>query len=142
MDISIKPYIDSKMYYYGELGVKGVLPTEVLADKITVLSKQLVFRRAKDLIDVYALAHCVEIKTQKIYEVMTRKSAVIGEFSEIRNRRDELEHAYDKLKGIEGKPLFSDVYPYLIKFLRPFICSNRTPLIWNTEKQSWDDCRE
>jgi hypothetical protein len=142
MDISIKPYIGGKMYYYGEIGIKGVLPTEVLADKITVLSKHLVFRRAKDLIDVYALAHCVEIKTQEIYNVMTRKSAMVGRFAEINNRRDDIEHAYGKLRGIEGKPLFSDVYPYLIKFLHPFALNDITPRVWNNEKQSWDDCRD
>jgi hypothetical protein len=34
MDISVKPVSGSKVYQYGEIGIRGVLPTEILADKI------------------------------------------------------------------------------------------------------------
>ncbi|MDR1421909.1 MAG: hypothetical protein LBI64_03480, partial [Coriobacteriales bacterium] len=46
----------SRLYHYGEIGIRGVLPTEILADKISVLSGRHIFRRAKDIFDVYALA--------------------------------------------------------------------------------------
>ena len=139
MDISIKPVVGSKVYQYGEIGIKGVLPTEILADKITVLSKHLVFRRAKDLIDVYALAHCVEVQTSEVFNVLESKSAIVGEFAELFTRCNDVEHAYDKLKGVDGKPPFEDVYPYLTAFVRPFAQRNTTPCIWNSSQQTWDD---
>jgi hypothetical protein len=138
MDISIKPVVGSKVYQYGEIGIKGVLPTEILADKITVLSKPLVFRRAKDLVDVYALAHCVEVRTSEVFDVLGSKSAIVGEFAELFTRRNDVEHAYGKLKGIDRKPPFDDVYPYLIAFVRPFAQRDKAPRIWNSGKQSWD----
>ena len=36
MDIDIRPICGCRVYHYGEVGIKGVLPTEILADKITV----------------------------------------------------------------------------------------------------------
>lgn len=139
MDIDIRPIWGSRVYHYGEVGIKGVLPTEILADKITVLSKHLVFRRAKDLIDVYALAHCVEVRTSEVFDVLGRKSAIVGEFAELFTRCNDVEHAYDMLKGIDKKPPFEDVYPYLIAFVRPFAQRNTTPRVWNSDKQAWDD---
>jgi len=138
MDISIKPVIGSRVYHYGEIAIKGVLADEILSDKITVLSQRLVFRRAKDLIDVYALAHCVEVRTADIFNVMKRKSAPVGEFTEFTTRRNDVEHAYNKLQGIEGKPPFDDVYRYLMEFVRPFAQKDKAPRIWNNGSRNWD----
>jgi len=69
MDISIKPVVGSKIYHYGEMGIRGVLVNEILADKLAVMSSRLIFRRAKDIIDIYALAHCVKILTSDIFDV-------------------------------------------------------------------------
>jgi hypothetical protein len=139
MDISIKPVVGSKVYQYGEISINGVLPAEILADKITVLSKHLVFRRAKDLIDVYALAHCVEVRTSEVFDVLRSKSTIVGEFAELFTHRNDVEHAYDKLKEIDGKPPFDDVCPYLIAFVHPFAQRDTTPRVWNSGKQAWDD---
>ena len=49
MDVDIRPICESKTYYYGEAGIRGVLANEILADKITVLSSVKMFRRTKDL---------------------------------------------------------------------------------------------
>jgi len=142
MDISIKPVIGSRVYHYGEISIKGVLANEIFADKITVLSKPVIFRRAKDLIDVYALAHCVEVRTAEVFNVFKGKSAIVGDFEEFYTHRNDVEHAYNKLKGIEGKPLFDDVYPYLTKFVYPFAKKDEMPRIWNSDKQTWDEVWE
>jgi hypothetical protein len=114
------------------------LANEILADKITVLSGRRMFRRAKDLIDVYALAHCVEVRTAEVFGVIADKRLSLGGFDEFLNRRGDVEHAYGKLKGIEKKPSFDDVYPYLAAFVDPFIQKDETPRIWNGGKQTWD----
>ena len=139
MDITIKPVVGSRVYHYGEVGIRGVLVSEILADKISVLSKRIIFRRAKDLIDVYALAHCVVVQTTEILDVFKRKSVVVGEFSELFTRPGDLEHAYNKLKRIENKPLFDDVYSYLTRFVRPFAQKDETPQIWNSNSLTWEN---
>lgn len=139
MDISVKPVVGSREYHYGEIGIKGVLANEILADKIAVLSKPLVFRRAKDLVDVYALAQCVEVQTLDLMDIWDRKGAVVGGFIELRTRCEDIEYAYDKLKGIEGKPKFAQVYPCLLEFTRPFIEGDKTPRAWSSEQLIWND---
>lgn len=139
IDIDIRPIYGSRTHHYGEIKIRGVLANEILADKITVLSKPVMFRRAKDLIDVYALTHCVKVLTPEIFAIIASKHLELGEFTELLTRCDDVEHAYNKLKGIEGKPLFDDVYAYLTKFVYPFAQKDETPHIWNSGNRNWDD---
>ena len=139
MDISINKFQESKIYTYGELTIKGVLPTEILADKISVLSGNKIFRRSKDFIDVYALAHCVEIKTTDIYASHQRNGRTLGDFSEFHHRINDLNHAYEKLRGIENKPEFENVYQYVNKFIHPFTIDCKTNKIWNPMSSDWKD---
>ena len=142
MDISIKPVSGSRMYHYGEAEIKGVLANEILADKISVLSKPLVFRRAKDIVDVYALAHCVRIEAQDIFEIYrSNPSRETSTFTEFYTQRQDIEHAYNKLTGIEGKPPFDDVYTYLSEFLKPFAERGGVPRLWNKEAVAWDSLK-
>ena len=106
--------------------------------KISVLSDRLLFRRAKDIVDVYALSHCVEVRTSEIHDIIKKKSASFGEFTEFNTRRNDVEHAYNRLRGVEGKPLFIDVYSYLEKFLKPFAEKDDTSMSWNSDKQIWE----
>jgi len=58
------------------------------------------------------------------------------------NKKAEIEHAYDKLKGIEGKPDFNSVYNYLCKFVVPFEQEIIPNKLWNSKTLSWNDvCR-
>ena len=142
MDISVKPVIGSRIYHYGEMGIRGVLANEILSDKISVLSKRIIFRRAKDIVDVYALAHCVKIQTSEIFEVYKNNpSREVGSFTEFYTSKQDIEHAYNKLAGIDGKPLFANVYSYLSNFLKPFADKDETPRLWNSKLKVWDDCR-
>jgi hypothetical protein len=139
MDIGVKPVSGSRLYHYGELEIRGVLPNEILADKISVLSGRYIFRRAKDLFDVYAIAHCVRVANSEIYDVQRMNGCEFGAFSEFLSRRRDVEHAYARLKGIEDKPDFDEVYAYLEKFLSPFIQKNQTPAVWNIDTSEWND---
>jgi len=139
MDISVKPVVGSKIYYYGAFGIKGVLVNEILADKITVLSKQIMFRRSKDLIDIYALTHSVKVYTTEIFDVFqSNLDREVGTFDEFIHRREDVEHAYERLRGIENKPSFDLIYEYLMRFIQPFANRDMTPCVWNSQNSSWD----
>ena len=140
MDISMKPVNDDRLYYFGEIVVKGVLANEILFDKIAVMSTRLIFRRAKDMFDVYALAQCVQIDTQEIIKThQANPNREVGAFDEFYNRQSDLEHAYNKLAGIKNKPPFSDVYTYLTDFIKPFSEKDMKLRTWNNEKRRWDN---
>jgi hypothetical protein len=142
IDISISPVIGSKTYYYGEAAICGVVPDAVLCDKISVLSGDKIFRRVKDIYDVYALACCVEVHTTSIYSALEKAGRVLDDFHAFIHRRQDLEHAYTRLKGIVGKPEFCEVYPYLEAFLTPFILQDRSPRVWSGKRGYWHDMNE
>lgn len=139
IDISVGKSQASKLYHHGELMIKGVLPTEILADKISVLSSNRIFRRSKDLIDVYALVHCSEVNTNDIYESHKRNNRELGGFVEFSTRQADLAHAYEKLRGITNKPSFEDVHRYISIFLEPFILTHKANKIWLPQKSEWQD---
>ena len=138
MDIGIRAVTGSKLYYYGDIEIRGVLPIEIIADKIFIISGGHIFRRAKDLVDVYALAHCVHLSTSELYDVLASKGRTIGSFIEFHSRQHDLEHAYGRLMGVEGKPTFDEVYSYLDKFIAPFAAKDKTPKTWDIDNATWD----
>jgi hypothetical protein len=137
MDISIKPVIGSRVYHYGEVSVRGMLPDEILADKISVLSGKMIFRRIKDFVDVYALAHCVRVNAAEIIKIVKSKGREVGSFTEFYERRGDVEHAYNRLAGIENKPDFDEVYSYVERFVKPFAQDDLSLRIWDFNKSAW-----
>jgi len=137
MDIDIRPIIGSRTYYYGEIAIRGVDPKEIIADKISVISSRMIFRRAKDLIDVFALSQCINVTTDEIYEITQSKNRELGVFDEFRNRKSDLEHAYSRLRRVSNKPQFMEIYSYLESFLFPFISGDRSHREWNCDELRW-----
>ena len=129
---------DSKIYNYQGMSFKGVQPNEILADKISVLSSDKIFRRMKDVIDVYGLSQCIDVKTVEILDICKKKNQEIGVFDAFYNRISDIEHAYNTLKGIENKPHFQEVYSHLNNFIRPFAEKSETNQIWDHKAQVWN----
>jgi hypothetical protein len=139
IDIDMRAVVDSRTYQFGNVTFQGVTPDNVIADKISVIASDRVFRRSKDLIDVYALSHCVTVKTDNIRGIWKRESRAIGTFDSIINRQNELRYSYEKLRRINAKPEFDKIYGYLLKFLRPFAEKDTAPKAWNSSNLAWDD---
>jgi len=137
IDIDMRFVVDSRTYRFGNVTFQGVTPDNVLSDKIYVISSDRVFRRAKDLIDVFALAHCVTVKTENILRIWEREDRETGDFNAFKNRRDELRHSYEKLRRVSAKPEFDTLYCYLANFLTPFVESKTTAFIWNYGENAW-----
>jgi len=137
IDIDMRAAIDSRIYHFGNVTFHGVTPDSVLADKISVVASDRVFRRAKDLIDIYALAHCITIKTTDIRDIWERESRIVGNFDAFTTRQNELRHSYVKLRRINVKPEFDALYTYLTNFLTPFIEEKADMLMWDSKKSDW-----
>ena len=137
IDIDMRASINSRTYHFGNVTFHGVTPDNVIADKIYVVASDKVFRRAKDLIDLYALAHCITVRNTDIHHYWERENRVIGTFNAFTKRQDELRHSYEKLRRIDTKPKFDVIYSYLVSFLSPFIGAKTTTLIWDTKASVW-----
>lgn len=138
MDIDVKPINNYGIsYFYGDMRFKGTMVENIIGDKIASISSDKIFRRTKDLIDIYALSQCVSIRTSDIYRVMKLNGRVLGSFEKFIKEKEQLEHAYDKLKFVEGKPDFEIVYNYTKKFFEPFIKREKINTVWNSKKEIW-----
>ncbi len=143
MDIDIKPVSGSRIYYQGEAAVKGVLANEILVDKIAACSGDAVYKwRTKDVIDVYALSHCVKVNVKEIFEVSEIVKREIQSFDAFYNKKSELKYSYDKLKGVTGKPEFETLDAYLDKFFKPFANREKREAVWDSESLLWDAGKE
>jgi hypothetical protein len=136
MDIDVKPLGECSLYHCGEAMSYGSSVDQILADKISVLSCDRLFRRSKDLIDVYALSSCTTSATNNIYNILEKTNKTIGDFNAFTNRVNDLEHAYSLLHGVKNKPDFADVYRQISAFLEPFK-NKQSNLIWTPETSAW-----
>ena len=109
-----------KLYEIDGVNFYGSSIDKIYADKIYVLSTNLVFRRTKDLIDLYALCSIANIETEKILEIISYRGKDMGNFDALYNRKDEIEHAYSLLKRVTNKPSFEDVYKCCIEIADKF----------------------
>jgi hypothetical protein len=138
IDIDMRAAVDSRTYQYGSVTFQGVTPDNVIADKTSVVASDKVFRRSKDLIDLYALAHCVTVRTADIRGIWERENRIVGTFNAFVNRQDELRHSYAKLRRVHAKPVFDMLYGYLSNFLIPFIKVKTAALVWDNKKSVWE----
>ncbi|GHV47663.1 hypothetical protein FACS189499_05560 [Clostridia bacterium] len=139
IDIDMRASVDSRTYQYGNTTFRGVTLDNVIADKISAVSSDKIFRRAKDLIDLYALSHCVTVKIADIRAIWERENRVIGSFDAFRNCQSDLRHSYEKLRRVDTKPDFDEIYGYLNRFLTPFIQAKTDALIWDNRENDWSD---
>ncbi len=140
MDLDIHRGSGFRTYFYGTASFNGVLPLEILLDKISSSSKDLIYKwRTKDLLDVYMLCHCFSFKIKDIFDYSQKYKREINDFSAFSQKRNEIEHAYNKLNSINGKPEFSEVYTFLDKVFTPFREGIQKDFFWNSEKLDWQD---
>ena len=137
IDIDMRSAVDSRTYQFGNVTFQGVTPDNVIADKISVVASDKVFRRSKDLIDLYALAHCVTVKLADIRGIWERENRIIGNFNAFTNRQDELRHSYEKLRRVDTKPEYGVLYSYLTNFLAPFVEAKTAALVWDNTESGW-----
>lgn len=123
-DIDVNKTPNIEIYRMHGITFRGSAIEEMLADKITAVSTRNIFRRTKDILDIYAIDKYIAYDKNKLIKCLSKRN--IGSFTEFTSNKDMIEHAYNKLRGIENKPEFNTVYQHVIQ-----LCKNVT-----TEKQS------
>lgn len=118
------------------ISFRGVSLSKMLADKICAMASPKIFRRAKDLIDVYILSYAAQFNFLDIVQINRQYKREIGDFKCFCENKHELHHAYQKLRGVKNKPDFMVLYNRLQTFLAPFLEQKLTSLEWTGER--WD----
>lgn len=120
MDIDVnRPAVETIIYEVAEIRFRGSALLPMLADKLSVISCDKVFRRVKDLIDLYYAAQVYTPDWQKVLQALKDSGKTLGSFDSFLNKPDDLRHAYSKFRfdGDVFKPAFEDVYQTVRTFI-------------------------
>ena len=137
IDMSVRQNPYSKVYVVtneetGTVCLQGASIEKMLADKISTISTQRVFRRSKDLIDLYILSKCTKFDASAVMKIAQERD--MEDFSVFLTRQDDLKHAYDTLRNVENKPDFEKLYQRIKKFITPFIKNDVAEREWTGER--------
>lgn len=113
MDIDVnRPKTATRLYEIDGFKFYGIAPVQMLADKVSVVSTDKVFRRVKDVIDLYYFSNAFEFNATKVVDALDESGRSLGDFNGFLYRIDDLEHAYGRFKVGDDvkKPDFDEMY--------------------------------
>ena len=117
----------------------GATKEKIYTDKIIVLSERKIFRRIKDIYDLYVLSYLEGFEIDNIKNILKSMNKELGDFSQFTENIQELKHAYDKYDGIQNKPEFEIMYGRVRDFCMPFIVGSYKERkgYWSRERGMW-----
>lgn len=121
MDIDVnRPAVPTQIYEVGGLRFRGVSPNQMIADKTAVVSSVKVFRRIKDVVDLYYLSGVFDFNRDEIIKTLENSGRELGRFDGFLHRSAELRHSYEKFRfeGDVYKPPFEEVYFTVMKYIK------------------------
>ncbi len=129
MDIDVnRPIPPTKIYEVEGLRFRGATPAQMIADKLSAISTEKVFRRIKDVVDLYYLSKAFSFDRADVRQALTNSGRKLGNFSDFLYGTDVLRHAYEKFRFEGGvrKPSFDEVYESVEAYIKDEI-PNRKP---------------
>ncbi len=130
MDIDVnRPTVETKIYEIAEMRFRGSSLLPMLADKLSAISNEKVFRRVKDLIDLYYVAQVYTPDWQAVLQTVKNSGRALGSFDDFLNKPNELQHAYNKFRfdGNVSKPAFEIVYQTVKEYIAEVLHQNTNP---------------
>lgn len=113
MDIDVnRPIPPTKIYVVDGLQFRGVASSQMIADKVSVLSSEKVFRRIKDVVDLYYISKVFRFHKADVLQTLKNSGRSLGDFCGFLHRIEDLWHSYEKFRfeGDVYKPPFEEVY--------------------------------
>lgn len=122
MDVN-RPEQPTQMYDVAGLRFRGISPVQMLADKIAAVSTDKVFRRIKDVVDLYYLSQVFVPDKNALMCTLKNSGRHLGSFDGFLHRPDDLRHAYEKFRftGDAAKPAFDEVYEAVRQYVKELL---------------------
>ena len=119
MDVN-RPVQPTQLYDVAGLRFRGISPMQMLADKISAISTDKVFRRIKDVVDLYYLSQVFELDQNTLMQTINNSGKHLESFDGFLHRADDLRHAYEKFRftGDATKPTFDEVYEAVRQYVK------------------------
>lgn len=121
MDVDVnRPVPPTKIYEIEGLRFCGVSPLQMMADKVAVVSTEKVFRRIKDVVDLYYFSKVFEFNVADIKQTLKNSERTLEGFNGFLHKTEELKHSYEKFRfaGDVNKPDFDEVYHNVKAFIK------------------------
>ena len=124
IDIDVnRPVPPTKLYEVEGLHFRGVSPSQMIADKVSAISTDKVFRRVKDVIDLYYLSKVFVFDKTVVLQTVKNNGRTLDTFNGFLHRTEDLQHAYEKFRfeGGVNKPPFDEVYRAVKSYITPVL---------------------
>ena len=121
MDVDVnRPVSPTKIYEVEGIRFCGVSPSQMIADKLSAISTDKVFRRIKDVVDLYYISKVFEFDTAAVAQTLKNSERTLDDFHGFIHRTDELKRSYEKFRFAGGvnKPPFEEVYQSVKAYIK------------------------
>ncbi|MCH5298632.1 MAG: nucleotidyl transferase AbiEii/AbiGii toxin family protein [Ruminococcus sp.] len=124
MDVDVnRPVMPTKIYEVSGIRFRGVAPIQMIADKVSVISGDKVFRRIKDVVDLYYMSNVFDFDRTAVLQTIKNCGRTLENFNGFLHRTDDLKHSYEKFRFAGGvnKPPFEEVYSTVKSYIRDIL---------------------
>lgn len=121
MDIDVnRPVSPTKIYEVEGLRFRGVSPSQMIADKLSAVSTDKVFRRIKDVVDLYYISKVFDFNRDDVMQTLKDSGRTLDTFHGFLYRAEDLRHSYEKFRFAGGvhKPPFDEIYPAVKSYIK------------------------
>lgn len=121
MDIDVnRPAAPTKIYEVDGLRFRGVSPAQMIADKVSAVSTDKVFRRIKDVVDLYYISKVFDFDKAEVMRILSDSGRSLDTFNGLLHRSEELRHSYEKFRfaGDVSKPPFEEIHRAVKSYLK------------------------
>lgn len=128
MDVDVnRPIPETKIYEVAGVRFCGVAPIQMISDKVAAVSTDKVFRRIKDVVDLYYISHVVPFDCAAVFKTLKSSGRKLEAFNGFLHRSDELQHSYEKFRfaGDVSKPPFDEVYHTVKSYIKDVLPEER-----------------
>lgn len=121
MDLDVnRAALHTRLYEAGGFLFRGSSPAQIVADKLMSVSTDRVFRRIKDVADLYYLSQVFDFNRDQVLHLLENSGRTLDTFHGFLYRTEELRHAYEKFRfsGTAGKAFFDEVYGRVREYIK------------------------
>ncbi|MBQ3009647.1 MAG: nucleotidyl transferase AbiEii/AbiGii toxin family protein [Oscillospiraceae bacterium] len=121
MDVDVnRPAPATKIYEIDGIRFCGAAPVQIIADKLSAISTDKVFRRIKDVVDLYYISKVFEFNAADVRRTLKNSERELDNFDGFLHKAKDLEHAYEKFRfaGDVEKPPFEEIYKSVKIFIK------------------------
>lgn len=121
MDVDVnRPVPQIQMYEIADVRFLGASPAQMIADKLSAISTDKIFRRIKDVVDLYYISKAFVFDRDAVIQTLENSRKTLGTFDGFLHRSKELKHAYEKFRfsGDVDKVPFDEIYQAVTDFIR------------------------